>query len=393
MSQPLSLVFQSYIEGLRPASQGDKQYGLALWLQFLTEVYGQERVQMLMDSGDPDTWALFSRENLESFISWQANRSFAAGTIEVRSAGIRRLCEVAMHLGCVSSQEWGRIDAMNISEIVRKYVGKRNSLQRLSTRKERRVPLSDEQVAMLKKQPDTPQGRRDTLLMNLLLDHGISCGVLVDLKVDALDMSRGELRIPGGSAITLSPDALLAVQRYLEYDVPTDRLIQGSTRGGQLKGGMGYGAQIHRVRVLGERIGISSLSPQDCQLWKQPVPRVDVEHRTLPAIRAGELAPDRVLARSQDTRPRYRKNRPVFEVIGCGAEENVHYLGDDPVRAMAIFSSVLHSIVYRTVFVNAYHRGHLVLPITAECPAHVAHAGGRERNALVQTVVVAATEM
>ena len=56
------------------------------------------------------------------------------------------------------------------------------------------VPLTPGQAAKLRTQPDTPQGRRDGLLLALLLDHGLRVGELAGLQVTDLDLGAGELR-------------------------------------------------------------------------------------------------------------------------------------------------------------------------------------------------------
>ena len=62
---------------------------------------------------------------------------------------------------------------------------------RKGVKKAEAVSLDKAQVRALKTQPDTPQGRRDALLMCLLLDHGLRVGELAVLKVTAFDLPQG----------------------------------------------------------------------------------------------------------------------------------------------------------------------------------------------------------
>jgi integrase len=64
---------------------------------------------------------------------------------------------------------------------------------RKGAKKAQPVPLTPEQAARLKAQPDTPQGRRDTLLLCLLLDHGPRVGEVTGLQVTDFDVAAGEL--------------------------------------------------------------------------------------------------------------------------------------------------------------------------------------------------------
>jgi integrase len=43
--------------------------------------------------------------------------------------------------------------------------------------------MNSAQAKVLKSQPDSPQGRRDVLLMCLLLDHGLRVGEAIRLEV------------------------------------------------------------------------------------------------------------------------------------------------------------------------------------------------------------------
>src|SRR5258708_16252000 len=61
-------------------------------------------------------------------------------------------------------------------------------------KKAQAVSISPEQAKQPEKQPDTPQGRRDALLMCLLLDHGLSCGEIAALTPDAINLGEGTLR-------------------------------------------------------------------------------------------------------------------------------------------------------------------------------------------------------
>jgi hypothetical protein len=52
------------------------------------------------------------------------------------------------------------------------------------------VHIAQKQAKKLKSQPDTPQGRRDALLMCLLLDHGLRVGEVARLQVSDFDLWR-----------------------------------------------------------------------------------------------------------------------------------------------------------------------------------------------------------
>jgi site-specific recombinase XerC len=52
--------------------------------------------------------------------------------------------------------------------------------------------LTREQADALKDQPDTPQGRRDAVLIGLMLDLGLRCGEAAGLTVAGNELARAE---------------------------------------------------------------------------------------------------------------------------------------------------------------------------------------------------------
>jgi integrase len=155
--------------------------------------------------------------------------------------------------------------------------GQNADAQRTRTRrgakKAQPVPISPQQRARLKQQPDTPQGRRDALLMCLLLDHGLRCGEVADLVPANVSLSQGLLifrreKVKKMQKHTLTGDTLLALLRYYEVAQPQERLLVGSRKGhdgAHLEGVMSRRAITKRVGALGRHIGIVGLSAHDCR--------------------------------------------------------------------------------------------------------------------------------
>lgn len=94
---------------------------------------------------------------------------------------------------------------------------------------------------MLQNQPDTPQGRRDTLLMCLLLDHGLRCGEVARLMITDLDLKTGELifyrsKVDLVQRHLLTADTFRAAKVYFEFDVLAKRpLLRGSRKSNLLR--------------------------------------------------------------------------------------------------------------------------------------------------------------
>jgi len=113
--------------------------------------------------------------------------------------------------------------------------------------------ITTQDIARLKHQPDTPQGRRDALMLCLMLDMGIQIGVLPHI-------ASGELEQMGA----IPPDTRIALNAYQEHDgLPFGRLLRGSRKNGELWGYMSTRAIAERIAILGDDIGIDRLSSRD----------------------------------------------------------------------------------------------------------------------------------
>ena len=150
---------------------------------------------------------------------------------------------------------------------------------RIGSKKPDAVSLTWAKAKKLKDQPDTPQGRRDALLMCLLLDHGLRVSELAGLKVEEFCIDRKVFifyrpKVDKTTTHKMTADTLQAARAYLEYDAnESGALFRGSYnksdpelwRKGELVGVMSERAISKRVRLLGKKIGIENLSPHDCR--------------------------------------------------------------------------------------------------------------------------------
>lgn len=159
-----------------------------------------------------------------------------------------------------------------------KRVDERRPVTRVGHKKEDPVRLTLTQARTLKTQPDTPQGRRDALLMCLLLDHGLRVGELVQLKVANFDLERGELRfyrpkVDVEQTHQLTNDTWRIANAYFRLDAPnSSRVLLGCRKNGRLTGKpLSIRAIKKRVAFLGrtqlniENDNDAELSPHDCR--------------------------------------------------------------------------------------------------------------------------------
>ena len=243
---------------------------LALFHEFL-EFVNLRTGDLAIDAQawQPVTWGL-----VEAFIKWQLNEGYAINSINVHLSTIKTYARMAMQSGALTPQEYALIRAVqgySFREQVR--VNQKRPIKRIGFKKETPVRLTPAQSQQLKEYPETPQGRRDRLLMCLLLDHGLRVGEVCALATANLDAGEGMLRffrskVNKEQVHRLSRDTLQAVKDCQVNGelLPGVALLRRSKKNEELgAAGMSQRAVTARVRLLGERLGIARLSAHDCR--------------------------------------------------------------------------------------------------------------------------------
>jgi integrase len=219
----------------------------------------------------PVQWAGLDWGIVQGFVAWMLQRGYALATINSRLSTIKVYAELAMKAGTVDADNYTRIKTVKgyqIKELRR--VDDKRTITRIGKKKAETLLITPEQAAALKQQPNTPQGRRDTVLMTMLIDHGLRCGELALLRVEDIDMERGLFRflrpkVQKVQTHKLWPDVWRALTAYLAVDTRgPGPLLMASRKGGQLTHqGMSERAITGRVAELGRAIGIAGLSAHD----------------------------------------------------------------------------------------------------------------------------------
>lgn len=231
----------------------------------------------------PDAWTGVTWGLVAAFVQWLLKSGASVATVNRKLAAVKVYAALAAEAGAIDGQ-----DAAKIAKRVHGFTGKtaRNvdrerttagTPTRQSTKKAVHVSLTADQVKALKTHPDTPQGRRDALLMTLLLDHGLRVGEAALLTVDDFERAdNGDMmmrfyrpKVGKEQRHRLSDDTLRALTAYMQHDAPErgSLLFRQSAKGGQLKTGAGISERnlSERVRTIGGRIGIDNLSAHDCR--------------------------------------------------------------------------------------------------------------------------------
>jgi integrase len=222
----------------------------------------------------PESWAGTTHGLIRGFVQWMLLDGYSIGTLNIRLSTVRTYAKLAAAASVIGASELALIvQVKGYSHAHGQNVNAQRQQKRRGAKKAQPVPISAEARARLKQQPDTPQGRRDTLLMCLLLDHGLRCGEVADLTPANVSLSDGLLvfrreKVKKVQKHKLTGETLLALLRYYEVAQPAERLLLGSRKGhdgAHLEGVMSRRAITKRVGALGRRLGIVGLSAHDCR--------------------------------------------------------------------------------------------------------------------------------
>ncbi|MBX2997783.1 MAG: site-specific integrase [Caldilineaceae bacterium] len=224
--------------------------------------------------GSPATWQGVTWGLVEAFREWQVSQGYAVGSVNVRLSTVKAYAGLATKAGVLSAQNHALIKTVaGYSRKEAKRVDERREQTRTGAKKAASISLTKEQADALKAQPDTPQGRRDAVIMALLLDHGLRVGELAGLEVAHFNLKAGTFtfyrpKVDKEQTHKLTADSLRAVRAWLTSGdaTPFGPLLRGSRKGGKLtESGMTERAITDRVRVLGESVGVAGLSAHDCR--------------------------------------------------------------------------------------------------------------------------------
>ncbi|MCX6067935.1 MAG: tyrosine-type recombinase/integrase [Chloroflexi bacterium] len=233
---------------------------------------------------EPEAWRGVTWGLVEGFLRWQLQAGYAVGSVNVRLATVKGYARLALKAGTLNATEFAMI--MTVKGYSHKealHIDEWRQAEAMETRKGSKkaiaVSLTPAQAARLMTQSETPQGRRDALLMTILLEHGLRVGEVARLLVTDFDLQAGELKfyrpkVDKTQTHKLTPRTLAAAKTYFEQDAPaTGNLWRGSASkrdgraatGTLTTQGLSERAITNRVSTLGELIGVIGLSAHDCR--------------------------------------------------------------------------------------------------------------------------------
>jgi len=267
-------VFADYTARRAPNTTKRQRADLDLFARMLATV-GIETsgavLQAYAESWRGMTWGI-----VDAFQKWMLLHGYAVGSVNVRLSTVKTYAGLAHQSGNLDTSEYALIkgvkgftyrDGANIDD--------RRATTRIGTKKAESVALTSAQVKALKNDhEDTPQGRRDAVIMTLLLDHGLRCGELAMLMVTAFNFDKGTFtfwreKVGKEQTHKLTQDSMRAICAYFDSgDAPAlGTLLRASTKGGSLThAGMSQRAITKRVNHLGETLAaVACLSAHDAR--------------------------------------------------------------------------------------------------------------------------------
>lgn len=265
-----SALFAAYRQQLAAHTRSAHDQDLARCALYLADV----GVTVGALAVEPVAWAGFTWGLVEGFKRWMLREGYALATLNRTLATMKSYTRLAAQSGALSAEQatliaavkgYGRKQGRNLDA--------ERATTRRSAKKAQAVTLSLAHARALKEQPtDTPQDRRDALLICLLLDHGLRVGELAALTMGSVNLDSGTLifyreKVDLTQTHLLSAATLRAALAYFQHDRvgagAEAALLLGSRRGGGLRGTLGVRSIQARVQMLGAGIGLKQLSPHD----------------------------------------------------------------------------------------------------------------------------------
>jgi integrase len=264
--------FDDYLGRKADNTRRRQRHDLANFAQYLAAVKINRTADELQSN--PEAWRGMTWGMVAGYREWMKSQGNAVQVINLRLSTVRVYCKLAMQAGTILPEAFALIKGVNgYSHSEGENLDETRTVKRINTRKTAANLLTPEQIKALKAQPPTPQGRRDAVIIGLLVTLGLRVGECVALTVGTLDRAAGTIRfyrkkVKKWQTLQLinGLDGVLAA--YLLNDnagvTPGTPLLRSSRKGGELThAGMTRFAIAQRIAQLGRELDIVNLSPHD----------------------------------------------------------------------------------------------------------------------------------
>ncbi len=236
-------VFADYLSRKSENTIKTQAAALVLFAEFLTEASIPNVTADCLQHA-PDCWRGVTWGIVESFVKWMLAEGFSIATINNRLSAVKVYAKLATKAGVIAPQDLALLKTVSgYAGREAKRVNERRDRQRVGYKKAEHVKIdaSDaKDFTSWETYADNSQGRRDWLLMCLLLDHGLRVGEVAGLKVSNFDLKAGELtfyrpKVHKTQTHELTSKTYQAAVAYFQHDAPANgRALLGSRKGGVL---------------------------------------------------------------------------------------------------------------------------------------------------------------
>lgn len=242
----------------------------------------------------PPAWEVVTWGLIEAFIRHLVQEGYAVTSVNRCLSTIKRYSGLAFKAGAMTAQQYALVKTVTgYSTKEGKELDKKRKTAGAKTRRERpgakkaqhtRLAAADAN-RLMNDHPFTPQGRRDRVLMCMLIELGLRCGELAIVEAQDVDLENGTLtfyrpKVDKTQRHILPETTLEALQAYYDAGdmLEEGKLLRASQKGYNRRDehgnimttpprltseGMSERAINKRVRELGKAIGITTLSPHD----------------------------------------------------------------------------------------------------------------------------------
>ncbi len=170
-------------------------------LELFGEYLGEKGLRPGHLHDDPSAWRGITWGLVDGYYKWLLLQGYSVGSANVNLSTIKTYARLAIKAGMVDPAESQLIETVRARsrrrdrQRIDEQRRKEDIPTRIGAKKAEPLLLTTTQAAELKLQPDTPQGRRDRLLICLLLDHGLRVGEVAVLQAKDVDVQTGILSV------------------------------------------------------------------------------------------------------------------------------------------------------------------------------------------------------
>lgn len=214
---------------------------------------------------DAPSWSKIKWDLVWAYVMHLKEQHYTASSITMLLYTIKTYARLAMEANYLPKNEYEQINKIQAPPDT-------EGEPRRGEKRGKYLDLTDEQVLHLLDQPDTRRGRRDKLLLALLLLCGFWPREIAALDRHSFNIQEETITFYNYHAeeqqtLHLDPVTLKAATCYLQDPSPYEALFVGNHKDSTHTLRLTDRAINARVRALGEKINLRALAPQDCHAY------------------------------------------------------------------------------------------------------------------------------